>query len=40
LFGLTVAQCAVFAFGSLSSAATGSGVITFQEAGDTSSVGC
>jgi len=37
LLGLTVAQCAVFAFGSLFSAAAGSGVITFQEAGDASS---
>jgi len=37
LLGLTVAQCAVFAFGSVFSAAAGSGVITVQESGDTSS---
>ena len=34
--GLTVAQCAVFAFGSVFSAAAGSGVITFQESSDAS----
>ena len=37
LLGFTFAQCAVFAFGLVSPAATGSGVITFQESGDASS---
>ena len=37
LLVLTVAQCAVFAFGLVFSAAAGSRVITFQESGDASS---
>ena len=37
LLGFTFAQCAVFAFGLVTAAATDSGVITFQESGDASS---
>ena len=37
LLGFTFAQCIVFAFGLGSAAATGSGVIAFQESGDASS---
>ena len=37
LLGFTFAQCIVFAFGSVSAAATGSGVIAFQESGDAAS---
>jgi len=37
LLGFTFAQCTVFAFGLVSAAASGSGVIAFQESGDASS---
>jgi purine-cytosine permease-like protein len=37
VLGFTFAQCTVFALGLVSAAATGSGVIAFQESGDTSS---
>jgi hypothetical protein len=37
LLGFTAVQCTVLVFGLVSSAAAGSGVITFQESGDTSS---
>ena len=37
LLGFTFAPCAVFAFGLISAATAGSGVITFQESGDASS---
>ena len=37
LLGFTFAQCAVFTFGLVSAAPTGSGIITFQESGDASS---
>ena len=37
LLGFTFAQCAGFALGLVSAAATGSGVIAFQESGDASS---
>jgi hypothetical protein len=37
LLGFTFAQCTVFAFGLVSVAAAGSGVIAFQESGDSSS---
>ena len=37
LLGLTLAQCTVFAFGLISAATAGSGVIAFQESDDASS---
>ena len=37
LLGFTFAQCIVFAFGLVSTAAAGAGVIAFQESGDASS---
>jgi hypothetical protein len=37
LLGFTFAQCTVFALGLVSAAASGSGVIAFQESGDASS---
>ena len=37
VLGFTFAQCTVFAFGLVSAAATGSGVIAFQESGDAAS---
>jgi hypothetical protein len=37
LLGITFAQCAVFAFGLVSSADAASGIITFQESGSASS---
>ena len=37
LLGFTFAQCIVFTFGLVSAAATGSGVIAFQESGDAAS---